>query len=153
MQRKRLLEKLNQGLTSKLILVSAAAGFGKTTVLSEWAQEIKLPVSWLSLDERDNDFIRFWMYFVTALQQSYQNIGEATLAMLRGTEPIAAEAFLTPLINELAQLQTDLVLVLDDYHLVITPTIHNALSFLLEHLPLQVHLAIATRVAPPLPFE
>lgn len=152
MQRKRLLEKLNQGLTSKLILVSAAAGFGKTTVLSEWAQDIKLPVSWLSLDERDNDFTRFWMYFLAALQQSYPNIGEATLAMLRATEPIAADAFLTPLINELAQLQTDFVLVLDDYHLITTSAIHDALSFLLEYLPLQVHLAIATRVNPPLPI-
>ncbi|KAM3114683.1 AAA family ATPase [Phormidesmis sp. 146-33] len=157
-QRKRLLEKLNQGLTNKLILISAAAGFGKTTLLSEWAHELKLPVSWLSLDERDNDLTRFWTYVVTALQQRHPNIGEATLAMLQfvsrssegSTEPTSAEAFLTPLINELAQLQTDVVLVLDDYHLINTSAIHDALIFLLEHLPLQVHLAIATRIDPPL---
>ncbi|KAM3098828.1 AAA family ATPase [Phormidesmis sp. 146-12] len=157
-QRKRLLEKLNQGLTSKLILISAAAGFGKTTLLSEWAHELKLPVSWLSLDERDNDLTRFWTYVVTALQQRHPNIGEATLAMLQfasrssegSTEPTSAKAFLTPLINELAQLQTDVVLVLDDYHLINTSAIHDALIFLLEHLPLQVHLAIATRIDPPL---
>ncbi|GAP96616.1 transcriptional activator of maltose regulon, MalT [Leptolyngbya sp. NIES-2104] len=146
------MEKLNQGLTRKLILVSATAGFGKTTVLGEWAHQLKLPVSWLSLDERDNDPIRFWMYVVAALQQRHQNLGEATLAMLRSPEPIAAEVFLIPLINELAQLQTDFVLVLDDYHLITTPAIHDALSFLLEHLPLQIHLAIATRIDPPLPI-
>ncbi|NJR59442.1 MAG: LuxR family transcriptional regulator [Cyanobacteria bacterium CRU_2_1] len=158
--RKRLLEKLNQGLASKLILISAAAGFGKTTVLSEWVHQVKLPISWLSLDERDNDPIRFWMYCVTALQQSHQNIGEATLAMLRfasrssegSPEPISPGAFLTPLINELAQLQTDFVLVLDDYHLITTAAIHDALTFLFEHLPFQMHLAIATRVDPPLPL-
>jgi LuxR family transcriptional regulator, maltose regulon positive regulatory protein len=151
-QRKRLLEKLNRGLTSKSIAISAAAGFGKTTALSEWVHQLKLPVSWLSLDERDNDPIRFWMYFVTALQQSHQNIGEATLAMLRSPKSISPEAFLTPLINELAQLPTDFVLVLDDYHLITSTAIHDALSFLLEHLPIQAHLAIATRVDPPLPL-
>lgn len=80
-QRKRLLEKLNRGLTSRLILVSAAAGFGKTTILGEWAHQIEFPVSWLSLDERDNDLIHFWIYFITALQQSNGGIGESTLAI------------------------------------------------------------------------
>lgn len=151
-QRKRLLEKLNQGITRKLILISAAAGFGKTTVLSEWEHQIELPVSWLSLDELDNDPLRFWTYVVAALQQTDSTIGEATLAMLRSTETLPFEACLTPLINELAQLQTELILAVDDYHLITTPTIHNALTFLLEHLPAQVHLAIATRIDPPLPL-
>jgi LuxR family transcriptional regulator, maltose regulon positive regulatory protein len=160
-QRKRLLEKINQGLNRKLILISAAAGFGKTTVLSEWAHQMTLPVSWLSLDERDNDLIRFWIYVVAALQQSHSKLGEATLTMLRfasqsskeSTEPASAEAFLAPLINELAQLQTDFVLMLDDYHLITNSVIHDTLTFLLEHLPTQVHLAIATRVDPPLPLS
>jgi LuxR family transcriptional regulator, maltose regulon positive regulatory protein len=151
-QRKRLLEKLNQGLTGKLLLISAAAGFGKTTVLGEWTHQIGLPVSWLSLDELDNDPLRFWTYVVAALQQTDRNIGEATLGMLRSTEPLSSEAFLTPLLNELAQIQTELILVLDDYHLITTPAIHNAVTFLLKHLPAQVHLAIATRVDPPLPL-
>lgn len=149
-QRRRLVEKLNQGLTRKLILVSAAAGFGKTTVLSEWAQQTQLPISWLSLDELDNDPVRFWTYLAAALQRANETIGEATLSMLRSPEPFPFETFLTPLLNELAQLQTDLILVLDDYHLIATPTIHQALTFFLEHLPAQVHLAIATRVDPPL---
>ncbi len=149
-QRKRLLEKLNQGLSSKLILISAAAGFGKTTVLSEWVRQVKLPVSWFSLDERDNEPTRFWSYFVTALQQNSPNLGEAMLGMLRSPAPLSFEAFLTPLLNEFAQLQTNLILVLDDYHLITTSIIHEALNFVLDHLPNQVHLAIATRVHPPL---
>jgi LuxR family maltose regulon positive regulatory protein len=149
-QRKRLLEKLNQGFNSKLILISAAAGFGKTTVLSEWVQQAKLPVGWLSLDERDNDPARFWLYFVTALQQGIPHLGEATLAMLRSPEQLPFEVFLTPLLNEFAQLQANLILILDDYHLITATVIHDALNFVLDHLPPQVHLAIATRVHPPL---
>jgi LuxR family transcriptional regulator, maltose regulon positive regulatory protein len=150
-QRQRLLEKLNRGLTSRLILVSAAAGFGKTTILSEWAHQSKLPVSWLSLDERDNDLIRFWIYFVTALQQNNSSLGASTLAMLRSPE-LSFAAFLTPLINELTQLQTELIIVLDDYHLITNPIIHESVAFLLEHLPPQLHLAISTRVDPLLPL-
>jgi LuxR family maltose regulon positive regulatory protein len=158
-QRKHLLEKLNQGLSSKLILISAAAGFGKTTLLSEWVQQAKLPVGWLSLDERDNDPTRFWLYCVTALQQGVPHLGEATLALLRSAESSSAsrspeqlsfEAFLTPLLNEFTELQTNLILVLDDYHLIATTVIHDALNFVLDHLPTQVHLAIATRIPPPL---
>jgi LuxR family transcriptional regulator, maltose regulon positive regulatory protein len=150
-QRKRLWEKLK--LTSRLILVSAPAGFGKTTVLSEWAHQSKFPVSWLSLDELDNDPLRFWTYVVAALQQTESTIGEATLAMLRATETLSFEVRLTPLINELAQLQTELILALDDYHLIATPAIHDTMTFLIEHLPNQVHVAIATRIDPPLPLS
>ncbi|MBE8969610.1 hypothetical protein IQ277_26335 [Nostocales cyanobacterium LEGE 12452] len=85
-QRKRLWEKLNQGLTSRLILISAGAGFGKTTVLSEWVDQTQVSVSWLSLDEQDNDPTRFFSYIVAALQQNNKDIGEATLAMLRSSE-------------------------------------------------------------------
>ncbi|HEY9845312.1 MAG TPA: hypothetical protein V6D03_03855, partial [Candidatus Caenarcaniphilales bacterium] len=151
-QRNHLLAKLNQGLTTRLILVSAAAGFGKTTVLSHWAQQAQLPVSWLALDERDNHPTRFWTYLVAALQGTERVIGGATLSMLQSPEPSDFEVFLTPLLNELAQLQIDLIVVLDDYHLITTPAIHDALTFLLEHLPSRVHLVIATRTDPPLPL-
>jgi len=150
--RDRILQQLDQGLTGRLILVSAAVGFGKTTVLSDWAQHRQLPVSWLALDERDNDPTRFWTYIVAALQRTDAAIGEATLAMLQSPEPLDFEVFLTPLLNELAQAQTDLIVVLDDYHLITTPAIHDALTFLLEHLPSRIHLAIATRSDPPLPW-
>ena len=149
-QRKHLLEKLNQGLSGKLILISPAAGFGKTTLLSEWVQQAKLPIGWFSLDERDNDPTRFWLYFVTALQQGVPHLGETTLAMLQSPEQLPFEAFLTPLLNEFAQLQTNLIFVLDNYHLFTANVIHDALNFVLEHLPTQVHLTIATRVHPPL---
>ncbi|MBD2338151.1 LuxR family transcriptional regulator [Calothrix sp. FACHB-156] len=151
-QRDRLWDKLNQGLTSRLILISAAAGFGKSTVLSEWAHQTPVPVSWLSLDEQDNDPSRFWKYIVAALQQNIPEIGAATLAMLQASEPMTFETLLTPLINELAELETDLILVLDDYHLITNAAIHQAVTFFLEHLPTQIHLAIATRVDPPLPL-
>ncbi|MBE9079099.1 LuxR family transcriptional regulator [Romeria aff. gracilis LEGE 07310] len=151
-KRDRLFQQLNQGLTSRLILISAAAGFGKTTVLSEWVQQTQLPVSWLALDQRDNDSTRFWTYIVAALQQTDRAVGEATLSILQSSEAGSFEAFLPPLLNELAQLQTDLILSLDDYHLITAPEIHAALAFFLDYLPAQVHLAIATRTDPPLPL-
>ncbi len=150
--RDRLLEKLNQGLTRKLILISAAAGFGKTTVLSAWAQQTQLPVSWLALDQRDNDSKRFWTYVVAALQTVDKTVGEATLSILQSAEAAAFETFLTPLLNELSRSQSELILSLDDYHLIEDSTIHAALTFFIEYLPPQVHLAIATRTDPPLPL-
>ncbi|MBD2200137.1 MULTISPECIES: LuxR C-terminal-related transcriptional regulator [Calothrix] len=151
-QRQRLWDKLNQGLSSKLILISAAAGFGKTTLLSEWVHQAQVPVSWLSLDNQDNDIQRFWRYIVAALRENVRDIGAATLAMLQASEAVTFEAFLIPLINELAQLETALILVLDDYHLIQTAAIHDTVTFFIEHLPAQIHLAIATRVDPPLPL-
>ncbi len=151
-RRDRILQTLQQGLSSRLILISAAAGFGKTTALSEWAQQIQHPVGWLSLDERDNDPSRFWRYLVAALQKADGAIGEATLSMLQSPEPLPYEAFLTPLLNELTQHQTDLALVLDDYHLITTPAIHEGLAFWVDHLPEEVQVAIATRSDPPLPL-
>lgn len=153
--RMRLFEKLNQSLTHKLTLISAGAGFGKTTLLSEWAHQIKFPVSWLSLDQQDNDPIRFWTYIVAALQQQQGDTGETTLTMLRSKASLSSEvyhsrSFLIPLINELTQLQANIILVLDDYHLITNPTIHDTLMFLIDHLPAQVHLAIITRVNPPM---
>lgn len=148
----RILQKLQQGHSSRLILMSAAAGFGKTTVLSAWVQQSQHPVGWLSLDERDNDPSRFWTYLVAALQQADGTVGEATRSMLQSPEPLPNEAFLTPLLNQLAQLETDLTLVLDDYHLITTPAIHEGLTFFLEHLPAGKRIAIATRADPPLPL-
>lgn len=93
---------------------------------------LEFPVSWLSIDEFDNDPSRFWTYVVTALQQTDSTIGEATLAMLRSPETLQFEVYLTPLLNELAQLQTEVILALDDYHLITTPAIHDALTLYLR---------------------
>ena len=151
-KRSRLLEELDRGMECKLILISAPAGFGKTTLLSEWLRQTRMPISWLSLNESDNEFERFFSYFVAALQQSYGKIGESTLSMLRSTEPASKESFLISLINEIANLQEDGVLVLDDYHVITARPIHEALTFLLEHLPPQLHACIASRIEPPLPL-
>ncbi|OWY65167.1 LuxR family transcriptional regulator [cyanobacterium TDX16] len=151
-RRDRLIEQLNRDISSKLILISAPAGFGKTTLLSEWSYQAGIPVGWLSLDETDNDPARFWTYVVTALQQFHRQVGESTLSMLRSTETVSCESCLIPLINDLTDIEDDLALVLDDYHAIASRPIHHALTFLLEHLPPQLHLAIATRTDPPLPL-
>jgi LuxR family maltose regulon positive regulatory protein len=112
--------------------------------------EIKL--AWLSLDEGDNDPVRFLAYFVAALQTIEANIGKGALSALQSPQPPPTEAVLTSLLNEITALPDRIVLVLDDYHLIESQPIHDALTFLLEHLPLQMHLVIATRDDPLLPL-
>jgi LuxR family maltose regulon positive regulatory protein len=132
--RPHLIEQLSTGLRSgrKLTLISAPAGFGKTTLLSEWAADCKRPepevrFAWVSLDQGDNDLARFWAYFIAALQRIHVGIGEAALAMLRSPKPPPAEAFLTGLINEITAAGLEpFALVLDDYHLIKTQPIHEA---------------------------
>jgi len=144
-KRQRLGSKLNGTVSSKLSFISAPAGFGKTTLIGEWLHQIDLPVAWLSLDNYDNQQRRFWTYFIAALRKFKQTLGEKTLAMLHSSASIEAESFLTPLINEIASISEHFILVLDDYHLIETQTIHNGLSFLLNYAPPQMHLVIASR--------
>jgi LuxR family maltose regulon positive regulatory protein len=185
--RPRLIEQLNAGLHRKLTLVSAPAGFGKTTLLSEWIhagvrsreygvgskeQTRDRPptpfFTWVSLDEDDDDPTRFLAYFVAALQTLAlrcppsmsrgqvegiePDIGAGALGALQSPQPPPIESVLATLINELAALPDRIILVLDDYHLIEAQPIHDALTFLLEHLPPQVHLVIATREDPHLPL-
>jgi LuxR family maltose regulon positive regulatory protein len=152
--RPRLIERLNQGLSSgsKLTLISASAGFGKTTLASEWITGSGRPVAWLSLDEGDNDPTRFLTYLVAALQTSTTNVGAGAMAMLQSPQPPPAESILTSLLNDLAAISDNFVLVLDDYHLIDTQAVDQVLTFLLEHQPPQLHLVIATREDPPLPL-
>jgi LuxR family maltose regulon positive regulatory protein len=165
--RPRLIERLNAGPRSgrKLTLVSAPAGFGKTTLLSEWFTdaEPRAPVAWVSLDQGDNDPTRFWTHFVAALQTVQAGTGEAAQAALQSpgfadaNTPPRIESILTALINEIAEQESDeehpCILALDDYHLIEAQPIHNGLAFLLDHLPAQMHLVIASRSDPPLPLS
>ena len=153
---------LNQGLQNKLTLVSAPAGFGKTTLVSAALQHKQ--VGWLSLDERDNDPQRFFSYLIAAVQQTRPGggqvggqtvrpaIGQTALTTLQSEGAAALETVLTLLINELAALPDELILVLDDYHLIDQPDIHAAMSFWLDHLPPAVHQVILSRSDPPLPL-
>ena len=153
--RPRLIERLNEGLSSgrKLTLISASAGFGKTTLVSEWVAGCERPVAWLSLDEGDNDPTRFLTYLVAALQTIAANIGEGVLGALQSPQPPPIESILTALLNEITTIPDNFILVLDDYHIIDSKPVDNALTFLLEHLPPQMHLVIATREDPHLPLS
>ena len=151
--RPRLIGRLNEGLTRKLILISAPAGFGKTTLLGEWVGHNELPVAWVSLDESDNDLPRFLTYVVAAVQTIDADIGAGALSDLQSPQPLPAESILTSLINEVVETSQEFILVLDDYHRIEVRPIHDALTFLLEHLPPQMHLVMATRSDPPLPLS
>ncbi|MCJ7585170.1 MAG: hypothetical protein MUO30_10435, partial [Anaerolineales bacterium] len=152
--RPRLIERLNEGLSSgrKLTLISASAGFGKTTLVSEWVAGCGRPVAWLSLDEGDNDPTQFLIYLVAALQTIAANIGAGVLGALQSPQPPSIESILTILLNEITTIPDNFVLVLDDYHVLDAKPVDKALTFLLKHLPPQMHLIIATREDPNLPL-
>ena len=150
--RPRLRERLNTGLQRKLTLVSASAGFGKTTLLGDWLREGGHAAAWLSLDAGDNEPGRFLTYLVSALQAIAPSLGSGVLAALRSPQPPALEALLTLLLNELAAFDQSVLLVLDDLHVIVEPLLLEALSFVIEHLPPNGHLVIATREDPPLPL-
>jgi LuxR family maltose regulon positive regulatory protein len=150
--RSRLIEQLNDGLHRKLTLISASAGFGKTTLVSKWLAGCEQPAAWLSLDEGDNDPTRFLTYLVAALQTIAANIGKGVLAVLQSPQPPSIESILTAMLNEITTIPEDFVLVLDDYHVIDSKPIDDALTFLLEHLPPQMHLVITTREDPHLPL-
>ena len=153
-QRPRLIERLREGLHYNLILISAPAGFGKTTLLSEWVHQnqSRIRTAWVSLDEGDNDPVRFWDYFITALQKLQPACGEKSLKLLHSPQPPLIEPLLTALINDLVGILGDFMVVLDDYHLIESQKIYDGIIYLLDHLPSQMHLVIASRVDPPLPL-
>jgi LuxR family transcriptional regulator, maltose regulon positive regulatory protein len=152
--RPRLIERLHEGLGYDLVLVSAPAGFGKTTLLSEWARQDQPGVRtcWVSLDEGDSDPVRFWEYVILALQRFLPEMGGKILASLRSPQPPPTRSLVVALMNDLVGLSEDLVLALDDFQFVTSPDVHDAVSYLLDHLPPRVHLLIATRADPPLPL-
>ena len=153
-QRPRLIERLNEGHPAgrKLTLISAPAGYGKTTLLSEWIPQSKRCVTWVSLDEGDNDPLRFWTCVIAALQMLDAKIGANALTLMQTPVLPPIEAILTVLLNEIAAFPDDFALVLDDYHAIDAKPIDTALTFLLDHLPPQMHLIITTREDPNLPL-
>jgi LuxR family maltose regulon positive regulatory protein len=152
--RLRLVERLNESLAAgrKLALISAAAGFGKTTLISEWIAGCKWPVAWLSLDKGDNDLFRFLTYLVAALQTISKDIGSGVLVVLQSPQPPPTESILTTLINDITSISGSFILVLDDYHVIESQPVDQSLTFLVEHLPSHMHLVIATREDPTLPL-
>ncbi len=153
--RESLLGILNQSRSVPLTLLSAPAGFGKTTLLSIWVRESSGQIAWLTLDEQDNDPARFWIYMIAALRHSGSHlsaIGEATEAMLHSPQPLLLTNALTALINELATRAQDIALILDDYHLIREQAIHDSLQFLLDHLPACLHVLLAGRSDPQFPL-
>ena len=150
--RPRLIERLNEGLHRKLILISAPAGSGKTTLVGEWATGFDRPAAWLSLDKGDSDPARFLTYLVAASQTIEANIGEGVLGALRSPQPPPSESILTVLLNEIDTVPDEFVLVLDDYHVIDAREVDDALAFLLDHLPPRMHLVIITREDPNLPL-
>ena len=150
--RPRLIERLNEGRESRLTLISAPAGFGKTTLAAGWIAGSGRPAAWLSLDEGESDVTRFLLYLIAALQTVDAKIGKDLSAALRAPQPPSAESILTSLLNEIAEMGDEVVLVLDDYHLVDAAAVDRALAFLLDRLPPRMRLVITTREDPDLPL-
>lgn len=147
-----LLARLDMGLTKKLTLVAAPTGFGKTMLVRQWIESGEFQAAWVTLDEYDNDPVRFWTYVCSALRTIDASLGRDSLSMLAGPQPASFANLLTPLINDLARLETRCVLVLDDYHTIKSTDIHAGISFLIQHLPEALHLVFITRTDPNLPL-
>jgi LuxR family maltose regulon positive regulatory protein len=153
--RPRLVARLEHGAESKLTLISAPAGFGKTSLLAEWLASESLAdrnIAWLSLDAGDSHPAVFWIHLITALQKVVPGVGASTITMLQSPQPPATSTLLPGFLNELSALSRELVLVLDDYHLIEAPEVHEDMTFVLDHLPPALHLVIATRADPSLPL-
>jgi LuxR family transcriptional regulator, maltose regulon positive regulatory protein len=156
--RPRLSERLDRGTASKLVLVSAPAGFGKTTLLTEWlaarpsALADERSAAWLSLDRADNDPASFWAYVIAALRTVASGVGESALSLLDAPQPSPIETVLTTLLNDLGAVAGEIVLVLDDYHVIDAREVQDGMAFLLDHLPPWLHVVIAGRADPPVPL-
>jgi LuxR family maltose regulon positive regulatory protein len=148
--RERLLDRLDAARTHRLTLLSASAGWGKTTLLATWASRSGCPIAWLSLDEGDNDPTRFWAAVLAALRTCLPRVGEVALAMLHSPQPPPLPTTLTTLLHDLSAVREPTFLLLDDYHLIAEQAIHDSLLFVLEHLPTHLHLVLSSRIDPPL---
>lgn len=154
LSRPRLYERLDAGLEHRLTLISAPAGFGKSTLVAAWREERggHPPMGWLALDASDNDPLQFWTYVAAAIAAVDQSAAQTALALLQATSAPSVEAVIHALLNGIAELPCDFLLALDDYHLIESPLIHQRMAFFLEQLPPQCHVMLLTRADPPLPL-
>ena len=151
--RMRLYSKIERGIHYPLTLITAPAGFGKTTLLSAWAQEHAAQVIWVSLEKNDDDLVRFWRYCMAAFAKINNNLSESLQSLIQFLPSIPIENMLSAFINALmTHSKDDILFILDDYHTINVPEIHQSLIFLLEHMPMHVHTIISTRIDPPLPL-
>ena len=151
--RPHLVERLARGMLRKLTLISAPAGFGKTTLLCEWIAGRDQPVAWLSLDEIDSDPTRFWSYVAAALDGAHPGVAsEALMVPGRLLRPAGHQQLLVPLVNRIAADNDSIVLILDDYHLIRSSHVHEGITYLIHNQPPNLHLILATRADPPLPL-
>jgi len=148
--RAELFEKLNAGLSRKLILVSAPAGFGKTTVVSDWIDQNKIPTAWFSLDNRDNDPADFLSYIISGIQSIHSAFGQGALRLLNSPNKPSVESIASLLINEILNINQNFILVLDDFHLIKSNEVLKLVTYLLEHIPGNIHIVILTRSDPAL---
>jgi LuxR family transcriptional regulator, maltose regulon positive regulatory protein len=153
LDRPRLEQQLENRSMRKLTLISAPAGFGKTTLAIRWLTQSNIPIAWYSLDENDNNLIKFFTYLITALQRVNQSFGQPVLEALKSTECADFETIVARMINELMTIEQETALVLDDYHLIQHPDINQAIALLLDHLPPSLHIIILSRVSPSLPIS
>ena len=150
--RESLVERLNQGTEGKLSLISGPAGYGKTTLVSEWVSQWKCPVTWLTLDEGDNDWKRIALYLIKAFQKIENAIGGEILELLHSALPLDEAGLITYLINQIAGIRHSFTIVLDDYHEISNPRIHELMLLILKNQPPHMHLVISTRADPPWPL-
>jgi ATP/maltotriose-dependent transcriptional regulator MalT len=150
--RTRLLDRMNEGVKGNLTLISAPAGFGKTTLLGEWIGSLGKLVAWLSLEKEDNDPSRFWTYVLAAIRTIQPDLGKYSFELQFTSPQSPVDAILTLLINEIAALPDPLLLILDDYHVIDSPPIQEGMVFLLDHMPAQLHLVVASRADPAWPL-
>ncbi|MBK6281700.1 MAG: hypothetical protein IPF54_02650 [Draconibacterium sp.] len=148
--RQELYKKLDTGLTRKLILISAPAGFGKTTVVSDWINQNKIPTAWFSLDKGDNDPAEFINYIISGIQNIHKEFGQSALKLLNSPNKPSVESIANLLINEILNINQNFLLVLDDFHLINSSDVSNLVTYFLEHIPGNIHIVILTRSDPAL---
>ncbi len=148
--RPNLIEKLNAGLDRKLILISAPAGFGKTTLISDWIAHSQVPATWVSLDKRDNENSEFLRYLIAGFQTIKDDLGKSAAQLLKSPQQPEAESILSLVLNDVLNFGKDMVLILDDFHVIQSREIIEIMKFLINHLPSNLHLVVSTRSDPPL---